>query len=148
MAERMLDVNTRATMSLLEGALASRVPLKRFVLASTYQAYNPFVTTPIYVFDEEKPAEADRYLCLDQAAFRGDLLRLHARIRAAGDGAAILFDQSSQRSAGMLHPAWLNYFIEMTLSNNRIPWFGAGTYRGNQGDHERAAAKRPMPYAR
>ena len=25
----------------------------------------------------------------------------------------------------MLHPAWLNYFIEMTLSNNRIPWFGA-----------------------
>ena len=26
---------------------------------------------------------------------------------------------------GMLHPAWLNYFIEMTLSKNRIPWFGA-----------------------
>ena len=43
-SERMLNVNTRATMSLLEGALASRKPLKRFVLASTYQTYNPFVT--------------------------------------------------------------------------------------------------------
>ena len=26
---------------------------------------------------------------------------------------------------GMLKPAWLNYFIEMTLAKNRIPWFGA-----------------------
>ena len=26
---------------------------------------------------------------------------------------------------GMLKPAWLNYFIDMTLSKNRIPFFGA-----------------------
>ena len=26
---------------------------------------------------------------------------------------------------GMLKPAWLNYFIDMTLAKNRIPWFGA-----------------------
>ena len=53
-SERMLDVNTRATMSLLEGALESRRPLKRFLLASTYQTYNPFVTAPV-TFDEETP---------------------------------------------------------------------------------------------
>ena len=50
----MLDVNTRATMSLLEGALASTVPVKRFLLASTYQTYNPFVTRQV-TFDEDTP---------------------------------------------------------------------------------------------
>ena len=123
-SERMLDVNTRATMSLLEGALASRVPVKRFLLASTYQTYNPFVTSQV-TFDEDSPQKPiDIYaltkllseeICL---AYMGEygvpvtILR-YCSIKAANE------------VLGMLKPAWLNYFIEMTLAKNRIPWFGA-----------------------
>ncbi len=123
-SERMLDVNTRATLSLLEGALASRVPVKRFLLASTYQTYNPFVTSQV-TFDEDSPQKPiDIYaltkllseeICL---AYMGEyglpvtILR-YSSIKAANE------------VLGMLKPAWLNYFIEMTLAKNRIPWFGA-----------------------
>ena len=123
-SERMLDVNTRATLSLLEGALASRVPVKRFLLASTYQTYNPFVTTQV-TFDEDSPQKPiDIYaltkllseeICLSYMGEYGlpvTILR-YSSIKAANE------------VLGMLKPAWLNYFIEMTLSKNRIPWFGA-----------------------
>lgn len=123
-SERMLDVNTRATMSLLEGALASRRPLKRFVLASTYQTYNPFVTSPTSFSEETPQAPIDIYaltkllseeICLTYMREYGlpvTILR-YSSIKAANE------------VLGMLKPAWLNYFIDMTLSKNRIPWFGA-----------------------
>ncbi len=123
-SERMLDVNTRATMSLLEGALASTVPLKRFVLASTYQTYNPFVTSQV-TFDENNPQQPiDIYaltkllseeICWTYMREYGlpvTMLR-YCSIKAANE------------VLGMLKPAWLGYFIDMTLSKNRIPWFGA-----------------------
>jgi len=123
-SERMLDVNTRATMSLLEGALASRRPVKRFVLASTYQTYNPFVTSPITFTEESPQAPIDIYaltkllseqICLTYMREYGlpvTILR-YSSIKAANE------------VLGMLKPAWLNYFIDMTLSRNRVPWFGA-----------------------
>ena len=123
-SERMLDVNTRATMSLLEGALESRTTLKRFVLASTYQTYNPFVTCPITFSEDTPQAPIDIYaltkllseeICLTYMREYGlpvTILR-YSSIKAANE------------VLGMLKPAWLNYFIDMALSSNRIPWFGA-----------------------
>ncbi len=123
-AERMLDVNTRATMSLLEGALASGEPLKRFLFASTYQTYNPFVTRQVSFAEDSPQRPIDIYaltkllseeICLGYMREYGlpvTILR-YSSIKAANE------------VLGMLHPAWLNYFIDMTLSKNRIPWFGA-----------------------
>jgi len=123
-AERMLDVNTRATMSLLEGALASRSPLKRFLLASTYQTYNPFVTSPV-TFDEKSPQKPIDIYALTKLLSEEICL---CYMREYGLPVTILRYSSIKavnEILGMLHPAWLNYFIEMTLSKNRIPWFGA-----------------------
>lgn len=123
-SERMLDVNTRATMSLLEGALASPVPIQRFLLASTYQAYNPFVTSPV-TFDEETPRKPIDIYALTKLLSEEICL---SYMREYGVPVTIL-RYSSIKAAnevlGMLKPAWLNYFIEMTLSKKRIPWFGA-----------------------
>ncbi len=124
LSERMLDVNTRATMSLLEGALESSTPLKRFVLASTYQTYNPFVTSQI-TFDEDVPQKPiDIYaltkLLSEEICFA--YLREYGLPVTALRYCSI---KAANEVLGMLHPAWLNYFIEMTLSKNRIPWFGA-----------------------
>lgn len=123
-AERMLDVNTRATMSLLEGALAAPRPIKRFLFASTYQTYNPFVTRQV-TFDESTPQKPiDIYaltkllseeICLSYWREYGlpvTILR-YSSIKAANE------------VLGMLKPAWLNFFIDMTLAKKRIPWFGA-----------------------
>lgn len=123
-SERMLDVNSRATMSLLEGALSSRRPLKRFLLASTYQTYNPFVTAPVS-FDEETPQKPIDIYALTKLLSEEICMTY---MREYGIPVTIL-RYSSIKAAnevlGMLKPAWLNYFIEMTLSKNRIPWFGA-----------------------
>ena len=103
--ERMLDVNTRATLSLLEGALAARRPLQRFVLASTYQAYNPFVTRPVTFSEASPQAPIDIYaltkllseeICLTYYREYGlpvTLLR-YSSIKAANE------------VLGMLKPAW------------------------------------------
>ncbi|MCY4020929.1 MAG: NAD(P)-dependent oxidoreductase [Chloroflexi bacterium] len=123
-AERMLDVNTRATLSLLEGALASGAPLKRFLFASTYQTYNPFVTRR-ETFAEDTPQKPIDIYALTKLLSEEICL---SYMREYGLPVTIL-RYSSIKAAnevlGMLKPAWLNYFIDMTLSKNRIPWFGA-----------------------
>ena len=60
-SERMLDINTRSTISLLEGALASSTPVKRFMLASTDQTYNPFVTKGVTFYEDTPQKPADIY---------------------------------------------------------------------------------------
>ncbi len=123
-AERMLDVNTRATMSLLEGALASPVPLKRFVLASTYQTYNPFITSDV-TFNEDSPQEPIDIYALTKLLSEQICL---SYLREYGLPVTILrycSIKAANEVLGMLKPAWLNFFIAMTLSNKRIPWFGA-----------------------
>ena len=123
-AERMLDINTRGTMSLLEGALAAGAPLKRFLFASTYQTYNPFVTCRV-CFDEDSPQKPIDIYALTKLLSEEICL---SYMREYGLPVTIL-RYSSIKAAnevlGMLKPAWLNYFIDMTLSRNRIPWFGA-----------------------
>lgn len=123
-AERMFDVNARSTISLLEGALSSGTPLQRFVLASTYQTYNPFITRDI-TFDEETPqAPIDIYALTKLVAEEISL----SYMREYGLPVTILrycSIKAANEVLGMLKPAWLNYFIALTLSNNRIPWFGA-----------------------
>ena len=123
-AERMLDVNTRATMSLLEGALSSSVPLQRFLFASTYQAYNPFITQDV-TFTEETPQQP-----IDIYALTKQLSEEICRTYMREYGLPITIVRYSSIKAanevlGMLKPAWLGYFIELTLSKKRIPWFGA-----------------------
>ena len=123
-SERMLDVNTRATMSLLEGALASPVPLKRFVLASTYQTYNPFVTTPI-TFDESTPQKPIDIYALTKLLSEEICFAYMREYGLPVTALRYCSIKAANEVLGMLHPAWLNYFIEMTLSRNRVPWFGA-----------------------
>ncbi|MCY3831435.1 MAG: NAD(P)-dependent oxidoreductase [Chloroflexi bacterium] len=123
-SERMLDVNTRATMSLLEGALTSSVPLKRFLLASTYQTYNPFITRDV-TFDENTAQQPIDIYALTKLLSEEICL---SYMREYGTPVTILrycSIKAANEVLGMLHPAWLNYFIEMTLSKNRVPWFGA-----------------------
>ena len=123
-SERMLDVNARATLSLLEGALMSSAPLKRFVFASTYQTYNPFVTTQV-TFDEDSPQEPIDIYALTKLLSEEICL---SYMREYGLPVTIL-RYSSIKAANevlsMLNPASLNYFIELTLAKKRIPWFGA-----------------------
>ena len=122
-SERMLDVNTRATMSLLEGALASPVSLKRFVLASTYQTYNPFVTSQV-TFDEETPQQPIDIYALTKLLSEEICLSYMREYGIPVTSLRYCSIKAANEVLGMLHPAWLNYFIEMTLSKNRIPWFG------------------------
>ena len=123
-SERMLDVNTRATMSLLEGALASSAPLKRFVLASTYQAYNPFVTSQV-TFDEESPQKPIDIYALTKLLSEEICFAYGREYGLPVTALRYCSIKAANEVLGMLKPAWLNYFIEMTLSKNRIPWFGA-----------------------
>lgn len=123
-SERMLDVNTRATMSLLEGALASPAPLKRFVLASTYQTYNPFVTSPV-TFDEDSPQKPIDIYALTKLLSEEICFAYMREYELPVTALRYCSIKAANEVLGMLHPAWLNYFIEMTLSKNRLPWFGA-----------------------
>lgn len=123
-SERMLDVNTRATMSLLEGALASPTPLKRFVLASTYQTYNPFVTRQV-TYDENSPQEPIDIYALTKLLSEEICFAYMREYGVPVTSLRYCSIKAANEVLGMLRPAWLNYFIEMTLSKNRVPWFGA-----------------------
>ena len=123
-AERMLDVNTRATMSLLEGALDSPVPLQRFVLASTYQTYNPFVTQDI-AFTEDTPQKPIDIYALTKLLSEEICWTYLREYGLPATSLRYCSIKAANEVLGMLKPAWLGYFIEMTLSRNRIPWFGA-----------------------
>ena len=123
-SERMLDVNTRATMSLLEGALNSPVPLKRFVLASTYQIYNPFITQQV-TFDEDTPREPIDIYALTKLLSEEICFAYMREYGLPVTSLRYCSIKAANEVLGMLHPAWLNYFIDMTLAENRIPWFGA-----------------------
>ena len=123
-SERMLDINTRSTISLLEGALASSKPVKRFLLASTDQTYNPFVTKTV-TFDERSPqAPADIYALtklLSEQVCR-------AYMREYGLSVTILRYSSilaANEVLGVLNPVWLNYFVQLATAKQRLPWFGA-----------------------
>lgn len=124
-AERMFDVNARSTISLLEGALDSPVPLKRFVLASTYQTYNPFTTSDI-TFTEATPQEPIDIYALTKLLAEEICL---AYMREYGIPVTMLrycSIKAANEVLDMLKPAQLNYFIELTLAREqRIPWFGA-----------------------
>ncbi len=123
-SERMLDINTRSTISLLEGALASSRPIKRFLLASTDQTYNPFVTKLVSFYEDSPQQPSDIYaltkLLSEQicAAYRREyglpvtILR-YSSILAANE------------VLGVLNPVWLNYFVELAVAKGRVPWFGA-----------------------
>ena len=122
-SERMLEINTQSTISLLEGALASRTPVKRFLLASTDQTYNPFVIHQV-TFNEYSPQQpADIY------ALTKLLSENICRAYMAEYGLPVTILRYSSILAanevlGVLNSVWLNYFIELAAAKNRIPWFG------------------------
>ena len=123
-SERMLDINTRSTISLLEGALASRAPVKRFLLASTDQTYNPFVTKQV-TFREDSPQQPADIYALTKLLSE-EICR--AYMREYGIPVTILRYSSivaANEALGALNPVWLNYFVELAAAKNRIPWFGA-----------------------
>ena len=70
----MLDVNTRATMSLLEGALASPVPLQA-LCAGQHLPEPTIPSSPAPVtFDENTPQKPIDIYALTKLLVRGDLL--------------------------------------------------------------------------
>ena len=100
------------------------MPVKRFLLASTYQTYNPFVTSQV-TFDEDTPQKPIDIYALTKLLSEDICL---SYMREYGLPVTILrycSIKAANEVLGMLRPAWLNYFIEMTLAKNRIPWFGA-----------------------
>ena len=123
-SERMLDINTRSTISLLEGALASATPLKRFLLASTDQTYNPFVTHQV-TFREDTPQQPADIYALTKLLSE-EICR--AYLREYGIPVTMLRYSSivaANEVLGVLNPVWLKYFIDLAVAKNRIPWFGA-----------------------
>ena len=123
-SERMLDINTRSTVALLEGALASSSPVKRFLLASTDQTYNPFVTKQVTFHEDSPQIPADIYALTKLLSEQTCL----AYMREYGLPVTILRYSSilaANEVLGVLSPAWLNYFVELAVAKNRIPWFGA-----------------------
>ena len=123
-SERMLDINTRSTVALLEGALASGRPVKRFLLASTDQTYNPFVTKQVTFYEDSPQKPADIYALTKLLSEQICL----AYMREYGLPVTILRYSSilaANEVLGVLNPVWLNYFVELAVAKNRIPWFGA-----------------------
>lgn len=123
-SERMLDINTRSTISLLEGALESKTPVKRFLLASTDQTYNPFVTNQVTFREDTAQKPSDIYaltkLLSEQIVFA--YMREYGLPVTALRYSSIL---AANEVMGVLNPTWLNYFIELAVAKARIPWFGA-----------------------
>ena len=123
-SERMLEINTRSTISLLEGALASSRPVKRFLLASTDQTYNPFVTKQVTFYEDTPQEPADIYALtklLSEQICR-------AYMREYGLPVTVLRYSSilaANEVLGVLNPVWLKYFIDLAVAKDRIPWFGA-----------------------
>ena len=123
-SEHMLAINTQSTISLLEGALLSSAPLKRFLLASTDQTYNPFVTHQVTFYEDSPQQPADIY------ALTKLLSENVCRAYMAEYGLPVTILRYSSILAanevlGVLNPVWLNYFVELAVAKNRIPWFGA-----------------------
>ena len=84
----MLDINTRSTVALLEGALASSSLVKRFLLASTDQTYNPFVTKQVTFHEDSPQIPADIY-ALTKLLSEANLPGIYARVRTARDNFAL-----------------------------------------------------------
>ncbi len=123
-SERMLEINTQSTISLLEGALASSTPVKRFLLGSTDQTYNPFVTHQVTFYEDSPQQPADIY------ALTKLLSENVCRAYMAEYGLPVTILRYSSILAanevlGVLNPVWLNYFVELAVAKNRIPWFGS-----------------------
>ena len=123
-SEHMLSINTQSTISLLEGALLSSTPVKRFILASTDQTYQPFVTHQVTFYEDSPQQPADIY------ALTKLLSENVCRAYMAEYGIPVTILRYSSILAanevlGVLNPVWLNYFVELATAKNRIPWFGA-----------------------
>jgi len=123
-SERMLEINTQSTISLLEVALASSTPVKRFILASTDQTYQPFVTHQVTFYEDSPQQPADIY------ALTKLLSENVCRAYMAEYGIPVTILRYSSILAanevlGVLKPVWLKYFVDLATAKNRIPWFGS-----------------------
>lgn len=123
-SERMLEINTQSTISLLEGALASSRPVKRFLLASTDQTYNPFVTHQVTFYEDSPQQPADIYALtklLSENVCRAYMAEYGLPVTIVRYSSIL----AANEALGVLNPVWLNYFVELAVAKNRIPWFGA-----------------------
>ncbi len=123
-SERMLEINTQSTISMLEGALASSTPVKRFLLASTDQTYNPFVTHQVTFYEDSPQQPADIYALtklLSENACRAYMAEYGLPVTILRYSSIL----AANEVLGVLNPVWLNYFVELAVAKNRVPWFGA-----------------------
>ena len=123
-SERMLAINTQSTISLLEGALASAAPVKRFILASTDQTYQPFVTHQVTFYEDSPQQPADIYALtklLSENACRAYMAEYGLPVTILRYSSIL----AANEVLGVLNPVWLNYFVELATAKKRVPWFGA-----------------------
>ena len=123
-SERMLAINTQSSISLLEGALASSTPVKRFILASTDQTCQPFVTHQVTFYEDSPQQPADIYALtklLSENACRAYMAEYGIPVTILRCSSIL----AANEALGVLNPVWLNYFVQLATAKNRIPWFGA-----------------------
>lgn len=123
-SERMLAINTQSTVSLLEGALASSTPVKRFILASTDQTYQPFVTHQVTFYEDSPQQPADIYALtklLSENACRAYMAEYGIPVTILRYSSIL----AANEVLGVLNPVWLKYFVDLAVAKNRIPWFGS-----------------------
>lgn len=123
--QRMVEINALGTLNILEGALRSNVAASSIVLASTDQAYHPFVDQRTTFYEDHPQKPIDIYALTKQMS--EDMFLTYYReydlpVKRMRYSSVIAADEALQ----LLYPAWLNMFInvEWTMPK-RIPWFGA-----------------------
>ena len=124
-AQRMVEINTTGTLNVLEGALRSSTRVQSIVLASTDQAYHPFVAQRTTFYEDHIQQPIDIYaltkLMSEQICFTYQR-EYDLPVKIMRYSSVVAADEPLQ----ILAPSWLDAFInvEWTMPHQK-PWFGA-----------------------
>lgn len=122
--QHMVEINALGTLNVLEGAVRSSTRVQSIVLASTDQAYHPFVSRRTTFYEDHIQQPIDIYaltkLMSEQMCFT---------YQRAYDLPVKIMRYSSVVAADepleVLAPSWLDAFINVEWTMPRqIPWFG------------------------
>ena len=124
-AQRMVEINTMGTLNILEGALRSSVAPTSIVLASTDQAYHPFVDQRTTFYEDHVQKPIDIYALtklMSEQMFMTYYREFNLPVKMMRYSSVLAADEALQ----VLAPAWLQMFIDVEWTMpKRVPWFGA-----------------------
>ena len=123
--QKMVEINAVGTLNILEGALRSSRKVESILLASTDQAYHPFVAEPTTFYEDHVQKPIDIYALtklMSEQMFFTYQREFNLPIKIMRYSSVVAADEPLE----VLYPAWLDMFInqEWTMPG-RIPWFGA-----------------------